>query len=102
MPDATGTAFATGSGVDRAPDGRRVRDPFREPLTMKHTLRTTLGGALLAALAAGCSASPPGAGFTSGDKPTLTSDEKAGVRDDLRDAPPSPANASPEAPAPPK
>ncbi len=54
---------------------------------MKNTLRTILGGAILAALAAGCGTSPPGAGFTSGDKATFTSGEKAGVRDDLHDAP---------------
>jgi hypothetical protein len=69
---------------------------------MKNTLRTILGGALRAAMAAGCDTSPRGAGFTSGDKPTLTSDEKVGVRDDLRDAPPSPGNPSPETPAPSK
>jgi hypothetical protein len=54
---------------------------------MLSTLRTILGGAALAALAAGCGTSPPGAGLTNGDKPTLSSDEKAGIRDDLHDAP---------------
>jgi len=54
---------------------------------MMSTLRTILGGAVLATLAAGCGTSPPGAGFTSGDKPNLTSDEKPAIRDDLRDAP---------------
>jgi hypothetical protein len=60
---------------------------------MLSTLRTILGGAALAALAAGCGTSPPGAGLTNGDKPTLTSDEKAGIRDDLHDAPVNPGDA---------
>src|SRR4051794_7541139 len=54
---------------------------------MMSTLRTILGGTVLAALAAGCGTSPPGAGFTSGDKPNLTAGEKPAIRDDLKDAP---------------
>jgi hypothetical protein len=60
---------------------------------MKNILHTILGGAILAGLAAGCGTSPPGAGFTSGDKATFTSDEKAGIRDDLHDAPAKPGDA---------
>jgi hypothetical protein len=40
--------------------------------------------AMAAVIAGGCSNSPPGAGFTSGDKPTFTADEKPGIRDDLQ------------------
>jgi hypothetical protein len=45
--------------------------------------RVLSAAAIAAALATGCSTSPPGAGFTSGDKPVFTSDEKPAVRDDL-------------------
>jgi len=51
---------------------------------MTTSRRHLLAAVFAGVLAGGCSTSPPGAGFTSGDKPTLTSDEKAGVRDDLQ------------------
>jgi hypothetical protein len=61
---------------------------------MTSTLRTILGGAILAALAAGCGTSPPGAGFTSGEKPTFTAEEKPAVRDDLHEGQANPGDAA--------
>lgn len=61
---------------------------------MTSTLRTILGGAALAALAAGCGTSPPGAGFTGGEKPTFTAEEKPAIRDDLRAGRPNPGDAT--------
>jgi hypothetical protein len=48
------------------------------------TWRDLLSAALATVLASSCSTSPPGAGFTSGDKGTFTSEEKPAVRDDLK------------------
>jgi len=45
--------------------------------------RDLVGAALAAVMGSSCSTSPPGAGFTSGDKATFTADEKPAVRDDL-------------------
>jgi len=50
---------------------------------MTITLRDLLGAALAAVLASSCSTSPPGAGFTNGDKATFTAEEKPAIRDDL-------------------
>jgi len=52
-----------------------------------------LAAAFAAVLAGGCGTSPPGAGFTSGEKPTFTADEKPGVRDDLQTATPDSGDA---------
>jgi len=45
--------------------------------------RDLVAAAVASVLASGCGTAPPGAGFTSGDKATFTSDEKPAVRDDL-------------------
>lgn len=45
--------------------------------------RDLLVAAAASVLASSCGTSPPGAGFTSGDKATFTSEEKPAIRDDL-------------------
>jgi len=51
---------------------------------MTTSRRNLLAAALAAVLAGGCSNSPPGAGFTNGEKPPATAGEQPGVRDDLQ------------------
>jgi len=50
---------------------------------MRITWRDLLAVAVASVLVSGCGTAPPGAGFTSGDKATISSDEKPAVRDDL-------------------
>ena len=58
--------------------------------TSRHNLLAT---AVAAVLMGGCGTSPPGAGFTNGEKPPSTADEKPGVRDDLQASPPDSGDA---------
>jgi len=51
---------------------------------MTTSRRNLLAAAIAVLLAGGCSDSPPGAGFTNGEKPPSAAGEKAGVRDDLQ------------------
>jgi len=69
-------------------DRRRSRPLNKETINMTLSWRALLGAAFVVVLVGGCGTAPPGAGFTSGDKPTLTSDEKPAIRDDL----PAPEN----------
>jgi hypothetical protein len=48
------------------------------------TWRDLLAAAFAAVMASSCGNSPPGGGFTNGDKATFTADEKPAVRDDLK------------------
>ena len=57
------------------------------------TRRNLLGTAIAAVLMGGCGTSPPRAGFTNGEKPTFSADEKPGVRDDLQTATPDSGDA---------
>ena len=60
---------------------------------MTSSRRSLLVTAIAAVLMGGCGTSPPGAGFTNGEKSPSTADEKPGVRDDLQASTPDSGDA---------